>query len=230
MSEASRPPEAYTPSRVPEERPGPEGGRRHANRLARTRGLCEAAVACFLADGLDAVTIDEVARAAKVSKGSFYRYFQNKEELVGAILQPLGHETRDALLACAEAIEAARDERGLQEAYTTLAARLVQVLIDHPSVVRLFLQERHGPATPARATILALDSEVVELAVRLTHAGQASGLLRVLDPRVSATLVLGGVHELLWRSFLGQGPADPQAGAQQLIDIVLHGVRAPQEG
>ncbi|MCB9663050.1 MAG: TetR/AcrR family transcriptional regulator [Alphaproteobacteria bacterium] len=214
---------------MPEERPGPEGGRRHANRLARTRALCEAAVTRFLADGLDAVTIDEVARAADVSKGSFYRYFQNKEELIGAVFAPIGAEIRDAMGACAVALEAAREEPELTAAYGLLAARLLGVLGTQPEVIRLFLQERHGPATPARAAILALDAEVVELAVRLTHAGQASGLLRRVDPRVSATLVLGGVHELLWRTFLGTGPDDPVASAQQLIDIVLHGVRAPAE-
>ena len=33
---------AFLPSRVPEERPGQEGGKRHLNRIAKTRQLCEA--------------------------------------------------------------------------------------------------------------------------------------------------------------------------------------------
>ncbi|MFT3756483.1 MAG: helix-turn-helix domain-containing protein [Pseudoxanthomonas sp.] len=42
----------------------------------------------FLERGLEDVTIDEITREAGVAKGSFYRYFKDKEELVRALLEP----------------------------------------------------------------------------------------------------------------------------------------------
>lgn len=219
-------PEGYVPPKIPDARPGPEGGKRHLNRLAKTRALCEAALSCFLVRGLDAVTIDDIVGTAGVSKGSFYRYFDNKETLVATLFQPIASSVGDAMTRCCDALEQASDEASLQGAYAVFANELMGVLAEHADAVRLFLQERHGPRSPDRVPILDLDHTMVTLAIRMTHAGRANGLLREVDARVSALMVLGAVHELLWRQFHGEGPADPVAGAAALIDIVLHGVRA----
>src|ERR1700681_1589822 len=40
----------------------------------------------FLAQGFDAASMGEIARAAGVSKGTLYVYFQSKEELFDAIV------------------------------------------------------------------------------------------------------------------------------------------------
>lgn len=216
----------FHPSKMPDARPGPEGGRRHLNRLARTRTLVEAALACFLAQGLDLVTIDDVTREAGVAKGSFYRYFDNKEDLIATLFHPTADAVASAMTRACESLEAASDPPALEAAYTLLAADLATVLFANADTVRLFLQERHGPATPGRAPIRALDEQVLALAVRITHAGRASGLLRPVDPQVSAAAVVGAVMQLLWVQLVQAPPDDPIARASALIDIVLHGVRA----
>lgn len=216
----------YVPTKMPEERPGQEGGKRHRNRLARTRALCEAALDCFLAQGIDAVTIDDVVASANMSKGSFYRYFENKEALIAAVFAPVDEAVTGAMGRCAAALEASADESDLEGAYGVFAGELLMLLLDQPLAVRLFLQERHGPATAARAPILALDRALVELALRMVRAGRVTGLLRDSDPKVSGMMVLGAVHELLWQYFQGRGPDDLVTGARELIELVLHGVRA----
>lgn len=217
---------SYRPSRVPGARPGPEGGRRQQNRLARTQALVDAAVRCFLDRGLDGATIDDVVKAASVAKGSFYRYFQNKEDVVEAVFLPVTERVSGAMGACATAVESAMDPAALQAAYEAMAAELLAVFLDAPDVVKLFLQERHGPPTPCRQPILTLDAAVREHAVRMAKAGRTHGLLRPLDPTLSALVTVGAVHELLWQSLHGRGPVDPATSTTELIDLVLHGVRA----
>lgn len=217
---------SYRPSRVPGARPGPEGGRRQQNRLARTQALVDAAVRCFLTQGLDGATIDDVVRAAEVAKGSFYRYFQNKEDVVEAIFLPVTARVGGAMGTCAEAVELAMDPEALESAYRTMASDLLAVFLEAPEVVKLFLQERHGPPTACRQPILVLDAAVREHAVRMARAGRTHGLLRPLDPTLSALVTVGAVHELLWQTLHGRGPADPTGSTVELIDLVLHGVRA----
>jgi len=53
---------------------------------AKRRQILEGARAVFLAQGFDAASMGEIARAAGVSKGTLYVYFENKEELFGAIV------------------------------------------------------------------------------------------------------------------------------------------------
>ncbi|HZP77289.1 MAG TPA: TetR/AcrR family transcriptional regulator [Pseudolabrys sp.] len=53
---------------------------------AKRRQIIDGARAVFLAQGFDAASMGEIARAAGVSKGTLYVYFKNKEELFEAIV------------------------------------------------------------------------------------------------------------------------------------------------
>ena len=45
--------------------------------------IIEATAQCILDSGLENVSVDEIAKTAKIAKGSVYVYFQNKDELLG---------------------------------------------------------------------------------------------------------------------------------------------------
>src|SRR5580658_8684526 len=53
---------------------------------AKRRQIIDGARAVFLAKGFDAASMNDIARAAGVSKGTLYVYFANKEELFAAIV------------------------------------------------------------------------------------------------------------------------------------------------
>ena len=60
-------------------------GSRHAPPGIRRMQLLEAAVRCFGAKGYHDTTMDAVAEAAGLSKGSLYRFFDSKDDLLLAI-------------------------------------------------------------------------------------------------------------------------------------------------
>jgi AcrR family transcriptional regulator len=53
---------------------------------AKRRQILDGARAVFLSQGFDAASMGEIARAAGVSKGTLYVYFENKEELFEAMV------------------------------------------------------------------------------------------------------------------------------------------------
>src|ERR1700683_2270537 len=53
---------------------------------AKRRQIIAGAHAVFLAQGFDAASMSDIARAAGVSKGTLYVYFDNKEQLFEAIV------------------------------------------------------------------------------------------------------------------------------------------------
>lgn len=60
---------------------------RWARRKARTRRrLMTAGETLFRDRGFDATTVEEIAEAADVAKGTFFNYFESKETLLGALL------------------------------------------------------------------------------------------------------------------------------------------------
>jgi AcrR family transcriptional regulator len=80
------------------EREGRPPGGRVQRRKARTRAaLLAAARRRFAARGVDATTVAEIAEEADVAVGSFYNYFETKDELLAALLETSLTEQRREL-------------------------------------------------------------------------------------------------------------------------------------
>lgn len=209
----------------PTERPGAVGGKRDLNRRKRVQDLIDAGLTLFLARGIEAVTIDEVAREAGMAKGNFYRYFRDKSDLVEAVIEPVGETTRAALDACHKHLSTVSTRDEAMAAYAELGNRLVGALAMYPDAMCLYLQERRAPATNARQAISDLAAELDSRAMALSQVAVDQHLVRIADPRVSALAVLGAVEALALASVRKQVELDPVETTQGLISIVLEGLQ-----
>jgi len=148
---------------------------RWEQRKERThRRLLEEAERLFRSQGFDAVTVEEIAAAADVAKGTFFNYFESKETLLGELL----YSRIQSLLAAPPAPEAPADERirllfeTLREEltpYRHLAQRTFAHAMKHPKPDYL------SPNQPTAALALA----------GLIREGQAQGIFR---PDINAEL------------------------------------------
>ena len=209
----------------PMERPGAVGGKRDLNRRKRVQDLVDAGLTLFLARGIEAVTIDEVAREAGMAKGNFYRYFRDKADLVEAVIEPVGETTRAALDACHKRLSSVTSRGDAAAAYAELGNRLVGALAMYPDAMCLYLQERRAPATNARQAISDLANELDQRAMALSQVAVDQNLVQITDPRVSALAVLGAVEALALASVRRQVELDPVETTKGLISIVLEGLQ-----
>ena len=209
----------------PVERPGALGGKRDLNRRKRVQDLVDAGLALFLQRGIEAVTIDEVAREAGMAKGNFYRYFRDKADLVEAVVEPVVTTTRQALHECEAQLREAEGRGEAIAAYGELGNRLVGALAMYPDAMCLYLQERRAPATTARQAISDLATELDDRAMKLSQVASDRDFVSVSDPRVSALAVLGAVEALALASVRKQVQMDPVETSKSLISIVLEGLR-----
>ena len=100
---------------------------------AKRRQILDGAKRCFLASSFDAASMGEIAREAKVSKGTLYVYFDSKEALFEALIEEKKRDTAERMLTL-------EDTTGpLAEVLTAFAAKLVVGLTegDHVALVRL---------------------------------------------------------------------------------------------
>jgi AcrR family transcriptional regulator len=205
-------------------RPGREGGKRDLNRRERTRQLCDAAMALFLDRGIEAVSIDEITSRAGVAKGSFYRYFDGRDQLVDTLFAPLVDYLRRATAQCREALEAAQTQDELTAAYHLLVRELLPLFIEHRAPLELYLRENRRPPATMAPAVRALRDEVTAISVEITVAAHAHQLLRPMHPRVSSLAVIGASERLILEYLEGSDLGDPLEAAGALVSLALDGL------
>ncbi len=67
-------------------------GSTHASPETRLKEILDAAVICFAQDGYNGTTIDQIAAETGLSKGSIYRFFKSKDDILLALLDQLERE------------------------------------------------------------------------------------------------------------------------------------------
>lgn len=118
-----------------EETAAPQGGRRAAGEdPAKREQILDGAKRVFMEQGFDAASMNDITRAAGVSKGTIYVYFENKEDLFGELIQRerlrITESARHALNPAITVAEALHDfgvlfASHISSEYTIKAMRMV---------------------------------------------------------------------------------------------------------
>jgi AcrR family transcriptional regulator len=165
---------------------------------AKRRQIVEGARQIFLANGFDAASMNDIAKAAGVSKGTLYVYFDNKEQLFAAIVH------QECLFHAEGAFSLDPDDRDIEAALTRLgtayveflcgaqkasALRTVIAIADRmPNIGRVFYET--GPA-----------DGIAKLAAYLRAQVQA-GLLAIDDTEVAAAQFLDSCQSTMFKPVL----------------------------
>jgi AcrR family transcriptional regulator len=193
----------------------PEAGLRERKKRETRSAISRVATALFYERGFDAVTVDEVARAAGVSKMTVFNYFARKEDLMfdreaegmallRGTLENHGHQS---------VLRALRDEIG-----RLVAAKNVFTQFD-AGVLEFWQVVENSPALRARLRELA---DVARELIARHLVGPNADLV--------ATLVVGG-----WRAAYragiatarrGKSPQRSAAELERVLDVALVAARA----
>lgn len=193
----------------------------------RPKEIIAAALTVFSEHGFARARLDDIAKAAGVSKGALYLYFETKQDLFRAVVQD-AIEPRLLKIRTGAATEIPFDE----------AARLgvgvlVSAIQSNPrigGVVKLIIAESRN--LPELATIWhqTVVTPLFSLIAGIIRRGQRSGEVRSGDPELFAMGLLGPLLlGLLWRETLepiGAKPLQLEALASQHLETILKGMKA----
>jgi AcrR family transcriptional regulator len=186
---------------------------------SKRRQIIDGARQVFMAQGFDAASMGEIARAAGVSKGTLYVYFKSKEDLFEAIV---GQQCK----AQAEQIfNLDPNDHDVEGVLTRLGTAFVQFLC------------RPGGAPPLRA-VIAIAERMPELGRRFYETGPAvgaaqltsylraqvaAGVLAVEDCEVAAAQFLDACLATVFKPILFNFGATP--GPERIDHVVRIAVR-----
>jgi len=77
--------------------------------------------------GLQKTTVDEIVRAANISKGSFYIFYQSKEELYFDVLEEVEREFKDKMFK-----NAFKPDMNRRESFKSFLNQMIELLITMP--------------------------------------------------------------------------------------------------
>jgi AcrR family transcriptional regulator len=123
---------------------------------AKRRQILDGARSLFLAQGFDAASMNAIAHAAGVSKGTLYVYFKSKEELFEAIVE-------EQCKAQAEQIFAFDEDPDVGSVLRRLGCEFVRFLCRPDGISSL-------------RTVIAIADRMPELGARFYLAGPARGI------------------------------------------------------
>jgi AcrR family transcriptional regulator len=129
---------------------------------SKRRQIVEGARAVFLEQGFDAASMNDIARAAGVSKGTLYVYFKHKEELFEAIVEQECEAQAEGIF------EFDHNDRDVEAVLTRLGNAYVRFLC------------RPEKASAIR-TVIAIAHRMPELGCRFYESGPAKGIAQLAD-------------------------------------------------
>lgn len=168
----------------------------------RTREILAAARGVVERRGLEALTMEEIATAAGVAKGTVYLYFQSKDELIQALITQVGEN----MLADIEAIVqgTGTPPEKVQRVASLLLDYLMRERALFPAYARDLLRQGRGAPMGYWRRIQEMEERFVNLVTRLFAEGIASGLFIQANPRL-LTFMLRGLVRAVGYFQLGEG-------------------------
>jgi len=195
---------------------------------AKRRQIIEGARAVFLSHGFDAASMNDIARAAGVSKGTLYVYFKHKEQLFEAIVE-------QECLAQAEGIfDLDANDHDVEAVLTRLGFAYVRFLC------------RPEKASAIR-TVIAIAERMPELGRKFYESGPGKGIAKlaayisaqvgagvlvVEDCEVAAAQLMEAYQAMLFKSMVFnfvREPSEEQIGrvVPTAVKVFLAAYRAP---
>jgi AcrR family transcriptional regulator len=129
---------------------------------AKRRQIVEGARSIFLAQGFDAASMNDIAKAAGVSKGTLYVYFDNKEQLFEAIV----HE--ECLVHAESAFNLDAGDHDVEKILRRLGSAYIEFLC------------RPEKASALR-TVIAIADRMPEIGKVFYETGPSTGIAKLAD-------------------------------------------------
>ena len=184
--------------------------RRERKKAANRERIVRAGIELFGKHGIDAVTVDRIAEAADVGKGTVYNYFQTKEEVVVAFMVDLERRVQARL----------RRTIGRDGSLETVLADFIRhqfrLKKPHHAFVRVFLARMFTESAAFLPYLVEMQKVIDPPLEELFGGLQRRGVIRQDANIPSVVQAFKTMHFGLTAVWAVEGP--PFHGTEQMID------------
>jgi AcrR family transcriptional regulator len=179
--------------------------------------IFEAATRIFREKGYHAASMQDIAEAVGLLKGSLYHHISSKHELLLEIFEAGMQEATRAIEEIAYADLAPADK--LRLAIT----RHIELITGNLDQATVFVMEARAMELEQRQRVVAQRDYFDRLFRRIIQEGVDAGVFRPIDATL-VTFALMGMHNWLILWYRRDGRLSPQEIAAIFVDLVLNGL------
>ncbi len=191
-------------------------------RRFRTEEILSAAQDVISQRGIQGASLNRIAQAAGVAKGTIYLYFTNKDDLLCQVLEAW----QGGLLQAIEEASSARGSPG--ERLKALVKAYLCFTEGHRDLLRICFIEGFSGAGKKPSGLLrklrAMHSRYEDIVARIIREGIHGGEFRPVNDRAAAALLLKMLCANNLPGLSENQPMAPEARVSELLDIYFHGV------
>ncbi len=183
--------------------------RRERKKAAAREQIIAAAIKLFSRDGLDAVTVDQIAAEADVGKGTIYNYFESKEDIVVAFMAQAEAKVQ------AQVSKIAASDEPLESILASFIRLQLKLKEPHHSFVRIFLARMLTHTAQFMPHMVEMQKHIDPPLENLFRDLQARGRMRTDIPLPDLLLAFKTIEMGLSSLWAIEGP--PFRGTEQTL-------------
>jgi AcrR family transcriptional regulator len=197
----------------------PRKSSRENRRDQRREELKRAAIDVFYDHGYRTAKVSDIVQQVGVAQGTFYLYFEGKQQLFGEILV-------DFLELVVETVSswepAAIDSREvLTKELTRVGMLLTEVLLDNPKLTAIFFKEALAAAPEFDETIRQFYATLAIMLTEFNSILHQRGLIAKMNFRILAAMTIGMVERVILEHIVYGNLGDPEP--REVVEhLVLH--------
>ncbi|MGO9195711.1 MAG: TetR/AcrR family transcriptional regulator [Acidimicrobiales bacterium] len=195
-----------------------------ADKASRRQDILAAAKEVFAEKGYHATTIADIARAAGLSYGSIYWYYESKEtlfhELMSAEAAALRQHIDTAVLATPRAADPAAPFRAAVRA-------TIEFYDADRALVKLLFRDAFALGQSFEEHLSQIQGSFVDDTERLVVTLQRQGVMMPGPSRVIAFAITSLIGQLAHRRLMTDDGLSAETLSDFLVDLVLHGLLVP---
>lgn len=201
-------------------------GRREENKQRKRERLLAEGLRLFQDAGYDRASIEQIAAASGVARGTFYLYFPDKASLFAALME----RWYDPVIAILDQVErelqeATTKERTL-EIYQQMGMQLMVAALGTPQHILVAFREMRSSGEAGEG-LRARELALLEKVTGLTEVAAERGLIRADNPRLVALVIFGSVERLYYEALVGGDIGDIGAAVQGVVRMFAQALELP---
>lgn len=201
----------------------PEDKKPEDKKAARRAAILDAATAVFGDKGYAAATVDDIVLRLGVARGTFYLYFDDKQDVFDALVDDFVTRLEAAVIS----IDVAHPTITPVEQLRQNLARVISLALSEPVLMRLALHDAASQGPELARRVDAFYERLHRLLDESLSIGQRIGLVRAGDRRVMVAIGLGGLKEMIYAAARGALKGDADALVEEMMLFLRGGLLAP---